>query len=382
MSGPFQSRNARAAVVLACVPLFCFASRAQSSGAEFHQSYELSSGAALRISNPRGNIRISGWDQPRAEVRAVRRSAARGGVPSVEVRHTRSLLELRTPDGDGRAEELDYDVRIPADSSVEQASSTSGSIVISGLRGKASASSTSGDVEASGVAGGVSAVSTSGRVRVSDTGPATVRTTSGAIHVARAAQADVESTSGSISAVDVSGRTVLSAMSGSLTVEKALGPVLARSVSGGVRVTGGTGTISASSTSSGVTVVGARGRIEARTTSGSVRIEGATSAEVDARSTSGSVYYRGSLESGGRYELETLSGGVTLVLPAANCGFDLVAKTFSGAIETDFDIRVTRIEGKGATRRLEGVHGRGCARVRATSFSGSVLLRANTSNRP
>src|SRR5206468_3050781 len=259
MSGPFQSRNARAAVVLACVPLFCFASRAQSGGAEFHQSYELSSGAALRISNPRGNIRISGWDQPRAEVRAVRRSAARGGVPSVEVRHTRSLLELRTPDVDGRAEELDYDVRIPADSSVEQASSTSGS---------------------------------------------------------------------SVSAVDVSGRTVLSAMSGSLTVEKALGPVLARSVSGGVRVTGGTGTISASSTSSGVTVVGARGRIEARTTSGSVRIEGATSAEVDARSTSGSVYYRGSLESGGRYELETLSGGVTLVLPAANCGFDLVAKTF------------------------------------------------------
>ena len=118
MSGPFQSRNARAAVVLACVPLFCFASRAQSGGAEFHQSYELSSGAALRISNPRGNIRISGWDQPRAEVRAVRRRAAGGGAPSVEVRHTRSLLELRTPDGDRRAEELDYDVRVPADSSV------------------------------------------------------------------------------------------------------------------------------------------------------------------------------------------------------------------------------------------------------------------------
>ena len=377
MAGADRIRRAGAVFAAACL----LALPAASATQEETRSYDLQAGASIRVSNPSGNIRISGWDQPRAEVRAVRRAGARGGPAPIDVHAGPLSLEVR-PVSDPRASEgVDFELKVPSGANVEQAVSASG------------------DVEVSGVRGRVSATSASGRVRVTETGAATVRSASGSVTVTAAAEADIQTASGAITAekirgalrattssssitvVDVGGPAQLSASSGGISVVKAAGSVLARSISGPVEVSGGSGSVTASSTSSGVKIAGARGHVEVRSTSGELRIDDAAAEGVDARSTSGSVYYRGSLASGGRYELETLSGGVTLVLPAVNCGFDLIAKTVSGVIETDFDIRAARTEVKGNTRRLEGVHGGGCARVRAISFSGSVRLRKDATLR-
>jgi DUF4097 and DUF4098 domain-containing protein YvlB len=377
MSGAGTTRRSGAILAAACLLALPGAGVPQDET----RSYDLQAGAVIRVSNPTGNIRISGWDQSRAEVRAVRRARAVSGPAPLDVRAGALSLEVR-PVWDPRAGEVvDFELKVPAGVHVEQAVSASG------------------DVEVTGVGGRVSATSSSGRVRVAETGPATVRSASGSITVTSAAEADIQTVSGAITVekirgplrattsssritvVEVGGPAQLSASSGGISVVRAAGPVVARSISGPVEVSGGSGSVTASSTSSGVRITGTRGRVEVRSTSGELWIDDAAAEGLDARSTSGSVYYRGSLASGGRYELETLSGGVTLVLPAVNCGFDLVAKTVSGVIETDFDITAARTEVKGNTRRLEGVHGAGCARVRATSFSGNVRLRRDANLR-
>jgi DUF4097 and DUF4098 domain-containing protein YvlB len=105
--------------------------------------------------------------------------------------------------------------------------------------------------------------------------------------------------------------------------------------------------------------------------SGDVRILDSNTTSLKASTTSGDVHYSGSLNPNGRYELKSHSGTVEVVLPA-NSQFAVNASTFSGSIETDFEIK---LQGRIERRTISGLVGQGGPTLELRSFSGEVRLR-------
>ena len=393
----------------------------QNSDEEFHQRYDLNPGAIVSVRNTSGRITITGWKNNYADVRAIKRGRRSEDFSRVRVDVTNSTtrLDIRTIYERGRnGVDIDYDIQVPFNVSIDSARSNSGDVSVTGVQGYtiagsnsgtvdirnigdyAKIDSNSGDIQAIGVKGKVTISGSSGTIHVRDAGPVTMNTNSGDLTVTNATgNVEMHTQSGGISATqvrgdliarsssgdlrtsDITGNARLEALSGEVTVDKVTGSVSASSVSGKVRVTGGSELIEVRSTSDDVIVTGAKGRIEATSTSGNLRLENIDSADVSANTTSGDVFYSGALKDGGRYSFDSFSGTVRLIFPPGNCGFLLSAKSFNGDIESDFQIKVSEIRQSGTNRRIEGTVGGGCARVKASSYSGSILIRSS-SNTP
>jgi lia operon protein LiaG len=158
--------------------------------------------------------------------------------------------------------------------------------------------------------------------------------------------------------------------------------------SGGIEITDVTGDLTLDSGSGGATIDGVRGgRLHVDVGSGSLRARELDVTELVADVGSGGVRLSGvktpklHLETGsGGSEVELLSqpddvsieagsGGVTLRMPAAtNASVDI--ETGSGGIDTDFEVKLSRIE----KRALRGTIGTGTGRIRIESGSGNVRL--------
>jgi DUF4097 and DUF4098 domain-containing protein YvlB len=115
-----------------------------------------------------------------------------------------------------------------------------------------------------------------------------------------------------------------------------------------------------------------KGSIKAEVVTGRIELKEVSEANaVDAETVTGSVIYDGKINRDGRYTLNTHSGRIEMTLPS-DSGFDLEAKTFSGRIETDFEIKVS---GKISKKRISGVVNNGGALVKLSTFSGNVYLK-------
>jgi DUF4097 and DUF4098 domain-containing protein YvlB len=173
-----------------------------------------------------------------------------------------------------------------------------------------------------------------------------------------------ESVSGSIAMAAVPRVEMAKSVSGDVDIAglSADGEVTASTVSGEIRAEGGlTRALTLGSISGDVTIADvACGRIEAKTVSGTVEISG-------------------SLAKDGRYELNSFSGSIRLLL-SGEPNFGLDAATFSGSIHSDWPL-----EGSGEDTRprrgasmsraaLWGSVGGGGANVTIRTFSGDILL--------
>jgi DUF4097 and DUF4098 domain-containing protein YvlB len=185
-------------------------------------------------------------------------------------------------------------------------------------------------------------------------------TTSGDIRVS-GSKADVEARTqrGDIAVEDV-GRIDLNAFSGDVEATTVAGDVRISVLSGDIRVRGATG------------------EIEIKTVSGEVDVRDTKARLVRLESTSGDLTYDGTIDPTGRYELETHSGDVDLSLPA-NIGANVVVSTFSGTVDSDFEMRLEPgLHGDGSShgKELRLTIGRGGARITAKSFSGDINIRS------
>jgi DUF4097 and DUF4098 domain-containing protein YvlB len=143
-----------------------------------------------------------------------------------------------------------------------------------------------------------------------------------------------------------------------------------KSVSGGAVASGIKGDLAAKTVSGSVQISQASGYVEAESVSGSVTISGGNG--VEASSVSGSLHFKGRVNPSGRYELKSHSGSVTIVVPG-DSAFALQASTFSGPIQSDFDIKIRGLEGN--KKSINGTVGAGGPTVEASSFSGSVSIK-------
>src|ERR1044072_3562915 len=229
-------------------------------------------------------------------------------------------------------------------------------------------------------------------------------TRSGHVEVADVAEARVKVLSGDVDVRRVSRSVEVSCLSGDVWVSASTGPVRAISLSGDVEARN-------------VRTVSAGDYFEAKSQSGDVTIEGIGHGHVTGSAISGQILYTGALARGGSYDFRTISGDVTMELPA-NASFNLHAKVVvSGEIVTDFPVKTIAVTSSGAgtsvamppsppmtpppgaevmppmppvqgkkppkvkihkeheSARLDGTVGTGDAVVNLTSFSGSLHLR-------
>jgi Putative adhesin len=155
-----------------------------------------------------------------------------------------------------------------------------------------------------------------------------VETRDGHVEVSDVAGARVHALSGDVDVRRVSRSVEVSCLSGDITLADSSGPAEVTTVSGDVEARN----VRAASASDG---------FEAKSTSGDVTLEGVTHAQVRGTTVSGGVRYAGALARGGDYDFRTISGDVTLELPA-DSSFRLHAKVvMSGDILTDFPVRTS-----------------------------------------
>ena len=150
------------------------------------------------------------------------------------------------------------------------------------------------------------------------------------------------SVSGSVKVSGVHGSLRAEAVSGDVTVVDAPRLEAAKTVSGDVSLTGVTadGDLSAGSVSGNVRAKGLKARgLDLGSVSGDISVSDVTCERLGVKSVSGNVEYAGGISKGGRYEINTHSGTVRLVL-ANPGGFELNGNSFSGSIRSELPLTI------------------------------------------
>lgn len=159
--------------------------------------------------------------------------------------------------------------------------------------------------------------------------------------------------SGDITARDIRGETELRAGSGDISAENLASRIQAETGSGDIRIRY------------------AGGELQARSGSGSIHVREAKSA-MRVRSSSGEIQVESLLVPGSSWEIETSSGDVELILPAAS-QFNLDVDAHGGDAESDFSLVGTMHSSSHGV--LRGAVGQSSDWIRINSRSGSIRLR-------
>lgn len=185
----------------------------------------------------------------------------------------------------------------------------------------------------------------------------------------------VGSVVGDVSITGIKGDLAVDVVSGDIEVLDAARVLQVKTVSGDVTLTGvdTDANLSVSSLSGDVTLRQVRaGQLSVNGVSGEIDVADVTVDSAELKTISGSLRYTGGLHGKGRYEFQTHSGDVVLVLTNAT-GFELEARTFNGDIRPDPSFEVGNLTAN--RRSLRGRVGNGDAVVVATTFSGDIVIR-------
>lgn len=185
------------------------------------------------------------------------------------------------------------------------------------------------------------------------------------------AAVDLKSVSGDITVAPLGGAAKVDCVSGDVKLRGAAGAEI-KLTSGELEMENIAGDAFIKAVSGGITVTKIKGSVEADAVSGDIELRDVSEAQsVDLKTVSGNVIYSGSIQAGGRYELNAFSGDVRMTIPA-DATFEFEANTFSGSIDTDFEITVS---GKISPKEVRGTVGKGGATIKLKSFSGNVDLK-------
>ena len=207
------------------------------------------------------------------------------------------------------------------------------------------------------------------------------------LSVPASASVDVHSVSGSITVTGVHGALRAETVSGDVITNDTPKLENAKSVSGDISLTSAAseGDLSAASVIGNVTARGLKARgLELGSVSGDITITDVTCDRVSIKSVSGNVEYSGGITRTGRYEINSHSGSVRLML-ANPAGFELTASSFSGSIRSDLPLTIggdsarrdgnsRRSRDAGNLHNLRATFGDGSATLTIRTFSGDVVI--------
>lgn len=325
-------RAAPIALFLLAVPLFA----AQEGG--FDRTLKVTGPVDLEVRTGSGGIIINRGSAGQVVIHATIRASNNGWFsgdvsgrireiennPPVEQNGNIIRIGHFTDSDRQRNISISYDVQVPADVRVHSRTG-SGHIRINSVNGPVEASTGSGGIEVDSVPSDVRLETGSGSIRLNNVA-GTVRGHTG---------------SGSIEGDGIGGGSSVN------TAAKFQGKALPLASEG--------------SSSSG------KSYLDFETGSGSIRLQTVTG-ELKARTGSGNIEAEG--QQTGDWELHTGSGGIRVRLPQ-NAKFDLMARTSSGSVSTDFPIT---IQGTVNRRELSGSVNGGGPKLDLHTGSGSIHI--------
>jgi DUF4097 and DUF4098 domain-containing protein YvlB len=198
------------------------------------------------------------------------------------------------------------------------------------------------------------------------------------VQVPRESSLDIRAVSASIEVADVRGRQRLNSVSGDITAQLFGSDLEAETVSGTLDIEGsGLPTVVDLRTVSGnIEIDRISGELDAGTVSGRIEVDADVLDRARLGTTSGRIKLEGGLASGGRSDLSTTSGRISVMLDHEG-DLDVDAQSFSGNIENCFGVESTRA-GYSPERSLRFRNGEGDRTVRVRTMSGSINLCAET----
>ena len=188
---------------------------------------------------------------------------------------------------------------------------------------------------------------------------------------------DLRTVSGDVRVVNVKGEVRVQGVSGNLALEGTARLAAAKTVSGGITIANaGSDALSLSTVNGDLLVQTLNSRaLDVNTVNGDIRISGWSGDRATIRSLDGDLDLQTSLVKGGRYEIESHSGDISLSLPDQP-GFELEAHTFNGRIRVDFPIKSEgpiRDTDRGP-RSVRGTYGDGSSSLRLQTFDGNLTV--------
>lgn len=186
------------------------------------------------------------------------------------------------------------------------------------------------------------------------------------------------SISGNIAVRDIKGELALETISGDVRVSNGGRIPKAKTVSGNVEITDTAvqGAMDAATISGTLALRNVQApSLELGSVSGDVVVQDVACDRVHAQSISGGIQLLGPLHRGGRYELGSHSGQISVKV-SGDVGFDLEASSFSGSVRTDLPLtnQTTGDTRRRGPRFVRGTHGDGSATLDLTTFSGSIVI--------
>ena len=177
-------------------------------GAPFRTTVEesrpLAANGEFRLQNTNGSVRVTGWDQPRVRIEAVKHARSERALEELKVEITGEgdRLSVRSrfprPQWMGGSGRVDYRVSVPRGVRVELGN-VNGRVEVEGVAGAVKAKTVNGSVDVAGAAGEVEASAVNGSVevqlaRVDPAGRSELSTTNGSVRLTlpRDASAEVE----------------------------------------------------------------------------------------------------------------------------------------------------------------------------------------------
>jgi DUF4097 and DUF4098 domain-containing protein YvlB len=186
---------------------------------------------------------------------------------------------------------------------------------------------------------------------------------------------EVETVSATIEVEGLTGTVDLESVSGWVKTSGRPAELSIETVSGDLTVAESAPRTDLASVSGSITVELATGRLEAESVSGAIRVAEGSLENASFETVSGDISYAGDIVGRGSYEIDSMSGSVTvLVPPSVSAEFDI--STFSGSIDNDIGPQARGTSKYTPEKELSFSTGSGGARVSIESFSGSIKIKA------
>jgi DUF4097 and DUF4098 domain-containing protein YvlB len=195
------------------------------------------------------------------------------------------------------------------------------------------------------------------------------------VFVPRHSELEVSVVSADLSSRDMRGEQRLRSVSGNVSAQLAQADVEIKTVSGDARLRGNGKPLDlrVTTVSGEIVVENAAGELDATTVSGDVQTELNPARSVRVRTTSGNFTFKGRLDPGGSLSAESISGELSIDA-AAQRGYRYDVSSFSGDIQSCFDVQAERTSRYGPGSRLSGTRGAGKGEIRLKTMSGDVEL--------
>lgn len=321
--------------------------------------------AVIEIPDVRGNIKVTGWDQPKIQVQVKKRVYAENEndaktrsdlnktVISEEGGKYKIVTNRQDAANKGYRLTVDLEINVPKDSQVTT-NQQRGDVSLSGLVGDQSIDSARGDVEVAQVVGNVVIAMRRGDLKVNDV----------------TGNVDISGRGNDVSVIKVGGNGSVKGEFFAVAFQdlkkqarflSSRTELLADKVEGDIRMESGN-----------LTVRNIKGPFTVKTRDKDIRLE-EVAGPVRVDNSRGNVQYRASLPPKTDIEIRTQSSSIDLQLPR-NASFQIDGKTKSGEIETDFKVPTLKVTQDQPTNEISGSVGKGGPHVRLETTYGNLKV--------